>query len=57
MLELFENLSQGVFFNSTGALDFFPLFSAVASLFSQFHNIHPLYAIVQLSLFSLYIVI
>lgn len=31
MLELFENLSQGVFFNSTGTLDFFPLFSTVAS--------------------------
>lgn len=56
MLELFENLSQGVFFNSTGTWDFFPLFSAAVSLFSQFYNIHTFYAIVQLSLFSSYIV-
>lgn len=57
MLEFFENLPQGVFFDSTGTLDFSPFFSAAGSLFSLFHNIHPRYAIVQLSLLSSYIVI
>lgn len=52
MLELFENLSQGVSFNSTGTLDFFPLFSTAASSVSQ-HSPHLCYCIVK-SLFFIY---
>lgn len=44
MLEFFENLSQGVSLIALERQILSHFFSAAASLFSQFHNIHPLCA-------------